>query len=106
MMWMLSASSCFKWVRRCGPISTCDFRAAISGQVSVITDGASIPASAGVERGAHYSCVLRTEHMTSTLGAGLLVAAMGPFAVAAEGTVGVGRAADGRGCHIEVSATI
>jgi ribosome-associated toxin RatA of RatAB toxin-antitoxin module len=43
--------------------------------------------------------------MAPTLGAALLVAALGPFAPA-RGVVAVGRAADGRGCHIEVSAII
>jgi ribosome-associated toxin RatA of RatAB toxin-antitoxin module len=45
------------------------------------------------------------EAMTSSFSAGLIVAALGPFA-AGDGVIGVGRAADGRGCHIQVSAVI
>src|SRR3954467_15787739 len=43
--------------------------------------------------------------MAPTLGAGILVAALGPFAPA-DGLVSVGRADEGRGCHIAVSAMI
>ena len=43
--------------------------------------------------------------MSASLATGLLVAAMGPLA-AADSLVGVGRAQDGRGCHIQVSAVI
>ncbi|HEY1585305.1 MAG TPA: SRPBCC family protein [Polyangia bacterium] len=43
--------------------------------------------------------------MAPTLGAGILLAALGPFAPA-DGVVSVGGAAEGRGCHIAVSAVI
>jgi ribosome-associated toxin RatA of RatAB toxin-antitoxin module len=43
--------------------------------------------------------------MAPTFGAGILVAALGPFAPA-DGLVTVARADEGRGCHIAVSAVI
>src|SRR5262245_5530281 len=42
--------------------------------------------------------------MTSVLSAGLLVAALGPFAPSS--VINVGRAPDGHGCHIDVRAEI
>jgi ribosome-associated toxin RatA of RatAB toxin-antitoxin module len=45
------------------------------------------------------------KEMVPSLGAGILVAVLGPFAPA-DGLVSVGRAEEGRGCHIAVSAVI